>query len=84
MAVNYFPHLSVKPMSISLMYLKEKEEQYMYLREVYDKLVNAFAKDEKIPVEISVKLNQLSDKLDELELLIKDYRKFLEDNNIDI
>lgn len=84
MQVNDSPHLSIKPMSASLMYLKEKEKKYMLLREAYDKLTNAFSKTEEIPVEISAKLKRLGDQLDELEQLLKDYRKFLIDNGVDI
>lgn len=65
------------------MYLKEKEK-YMLLREAYDKLTNAFSKAEEIPVEISVKLKRLSDRLDELEQLLKKYQKFFTDDDIDI
>ena len=56
----------------------------MLLREAYDKLTNAFSKAEEIPVEISVKLKRLSDRLDELEQLLKKYQKFFTDDDIDI
>ena len=83
MQVNDPSHVSVKPESVALMYLKEKEK-YMLLREAYDKLTNAFSKAEEIPVEISVKLKRLSDRLDELEQLLKKYQKFFIDDDIDI
>ncbi len=84
MRVNDCPHLSVKPESVALKYLEEKEEAYMSLREAHDKLTNAFADAEKTPDEISEKLKQLGDKLKELDQLLEDYRKFLRDNGADI
>lgn len=83
MQVNDSSHVSAKPESVALMYLKEKEK-YMLLREECDKLTNAFSKAEEIPVEISVKLKRLSDRLDELEQLLKKYQKFFIDDDIDI
>jgi hypothetical protein len=79
MRVNDSPHLSVKPESVALKYLEEKEEEYMYLREAHDKLTDALSDDEKIPAEISEKLKRLGDQLEELKQLLKDYRNFLKD-----
>lgn len=70
--------------SVALKYLKEKEEEYTYLREAHDKLTNAFDDSEKIPAEISAKLKQLGDKLKEFNQLLEDYRNFLKDNGVDI
>ena len=84
MQANDSSHLSVKMESLALKYLEEKEKQYMYLREAYEKLINALADDEKIPAEILAKLKRLGDQLKELDQLLEDYRKFLRDNGVDI
>ena len=79
MRVDDSPHLSVKPESVALKYLKEKEEEYVCLQEAHDKLTDALSDDEKIPAEISEKLKRLGDQLKELNQLLEDYRNFLKD-----
>lgn len=84
MRMNDSPHLSVKPESVALKYLREKEEEYRYLREAHDRLTNAFSDVEEIPIEISKKLKRLDDQLNEFDRLLEEYRKFLRDNGVDI
>jgi len=84
MRVKDSQHLSVKPESTALNYLKEKEEDYTHLREAYDKLTVAFADAEKIPADIAAKLKRLGDHLKEFNRLLEEYRNFLKENGVDI